>query len=91
VRPQLRRLRQSKRPSQRLRLKLGPVPSLNLPPNAGKALALSGQIMGAVALGTFVGSLFDRGDAHLGAGIGALVGVLLALAAVVRSARSSTK
>jgi len=62
------------------------VPPVKLPPAAGKALSLSGQIMGAVAAGTLLGSLFDADGQHLGAGLGALVGVILALATVIRSA-----
>lgn len=42
--------------------------------------------MGAVAAGTLLGSLFDADGQHLGAGLGALAGVILALAAVIRSA-----
>jgi hypothetical protein len=41
--------------------------------------------MGAVALGTLLGSLFDTEDQHLGAGLGALAGVVFALAAVLRT------
>ncbi len=67
------------------------VPPLNLPPTAGKALSLSGQLMGAVALGALVGSWFDSNESHLGAGIGALVGVLVSLALVVRTALNASK
>ncbi len=67
------------------------MPQLNLPPAAGKALSLSGQIMGAVALGTLLGSWFDSDDDHVGAGIGALIGVLVSLALVVRAALNSSK
>jgi len=41
--------------------------------------------MGAVAAGTLLGSLFDANGQHLGAGLGALAGVVVALAAVLRA------
>ena len=47
--------------------------------------------MGAVALGALVGSWFDSNESHLGAGIGALVGVLVSLALVVRTALNASK
>lgn len=54
-------------------------------------MSLSGQIMGAVALGTLLGSWFDSDDDHVGAGIGALAGVLVSLALVVRTALNASK